>query len=394
VTATIDGSDFLLDQQRFSFDGEVADPATWVIPLHVRVGATTHTVLLDGAPVRLPLDPFDAAHATIVVNAGGHGFLRVAYSPDLLGRLSGPALRGLDPVERYSVVDDAWNATVAGRVSAVDLLTLLEGFVDEDDLSVWQAIVGAFAGLSRLVTADARHALQSRVLATVTPTLDRVGWDPIPGESERTGRLRGLLVVAAAVHGGDTAAQARCRDLAAAALVDPDAVHPELLAAATTTLAATGDERTFDLLVEGFRTAATPQSQLRNLYALAELPSADLIQRVCDFAFSGEVRTQNAPFLLNLCIANRDHGAVAWRCVRENWAKANADFPSSTISRMVASVRLLNTPESEADVHAFFGEHGIPQATKTLEQILERQSVNVALRTREESALSAHLTSG
>lgn len=391
VTAALDGSHLVLDQQRFSFD-DTSDPATWVIPLHVRVGTTTHTVLLDGTPVRLPLDPQDAAHITIVVNAGGHGFLRVAYSPDLLGRLSGSALRGLDPVERYSVVDDAWNATVAGRVSAVDLLTLLEGFADEDDLSVWQAIVGAFTGLSRLVTGEARDALRARVRATVTPALDRIGWEPIDGESDRTGRLRGLLVVAAAVHGGDTVAQERCRDLAARAQADPDAVHPELLAAATTTIASIGDDATFDLLVEGFRTASTPQAQLRNLYALAELPSADLIQRVCDFAFSGEVRTQNAPFLLNLCIANRDHGAIAWRCVRENWAQANQEFPSSTIPRMVASVRTLNTPESEADVHAFFGEHGIPQAAKTLEQILERQSVNVALRTREESALSAHLT--
>lgn len=391
VTAAIHGSDLVLDQQRFSFD-DTSDPATWVIPLHVRVGTTTHTVLLDGAPVRLPLDPQEAAHTPIVVNAGGHGFLRVAYSPDLLGRLSGPALRDLDPVERYSVVDDAWNATVAGRVSAVDLLTLLEGFADEDDLSVWQAIVGAFTGLSRLVTADARDALQTRVRATVTPALERIGWDPLAGEPDRTGRLRGLLVVAVAVYGGDTAAQEHCRELAARAQVDPDAVHPELLAASTVTIASIGDEATFDQLIDGFRTASTPQAQLRNLYALAELPSADLIQRVCDFAFSGEVRTQNAPFLLNLCIANRDHGALAWRHVREHWAQANEQFPSSTIPRMVASVRTLNTPESEADVQAFFGEHGIPQAAKTLEQILERQRVNVALRTREESALSAHLT--
>jgi puromycin-sensitive aminopeptidase len=394
VTASIDGSELVLDQQRFSFGDDTTDPATWVIPLHVRVGTTTHSVLLDGGPIRLGLDAVDAADSTIVVNAGGHGFLRVAYSSDLLGRLSGPALRDLDPVERYGVVDDAWNATVAGRVSAVDLLTLLRGFTDEDDLSVWQAIVGAFTGLSRLVTEDARDALRAHIRSTVGPALDRVGWEPDSGESERTGRLRGLLVVAAAVHGGDADAQARCRALAETARRDPDAVHPELQAAAITTLAATGDADTFDLLVEGFRTATTPQAQLRNLYSLAELPSADLIQRVCDFAFSGEVRTQNAPFLVNLCIAHRDHGAVAWRSVRENWEKANADFPSSTIPRMVSSVRLLNTPELEADVRGFFGEHGIPQATKTLEQILERQSVNVALRQREGATLSAHLTSG
>jgi puromycin-sensitive aminopeptidase len=394
VTASVEGTDLVLDQQRFAFDGDVIDPATWVVPLHVRVGDTSHTVLLDGGPVRIALDPIEAAGAPIVVNAGGHGFLRVAYSSDLLGRLSGPALRTLDPVERYSVVDDAWNATVAGRVSAVDMLTLLEGFGDEDDLSVWQAVIGAFTGLSRLVTGPALDALRVRLRAVVAPALHRVGWQPAEGEPERTGRLRGLLVVAAAVHGADPEAQSRCLHLADTARTDPDAVHPELLAAATTTLAATGDADTFDLLVDGFRSASTPQAQLRNLYSLAELPSADLVQRVCEFAFSGEVRTQNAPFLLNSCIANREHGDVAWRVVRENWARANELFPSSTIPRMVSSVKLLNTPELEADVQAFFGEHGIPQATKTLEQILERQRVNVALRSREETALGTHLNAG
>jgi len=33
-------------------------------------------------------------------------------------------------------------------------------------------------------------------------------------------------------------------------------------------------------------------------------------------------------------------------------------------------------------VAGFFAEHGIPQAAKTLEQVLERQRVNVALRAR------------
>ena len=55
---------------------------------------------------------------------------------------------------------------------------------------------------------------------------------------------------------------------------------------------------------------------------------------------------------------------------------------------MVDPVKLLNTPELEADVGGFFAEHRIPQAVKTLEQILERQRVNVALRQRAEPALT------
>ena len=59
---------------------------------------------------------------------------------------------------------------------------------------------------------------------------------------------------------------------------------------------------------------------------------------------------------------------------------------------MVSTTRLLNTPEVAADVQAFFAEHPIPQATKTLEQILERQRVNTALRTREGERFAAAVT--
>jgi puromycin-sensitive aminopeptidase len=47
-----------------------------------------------------------------------------------------------------------------------------------------------------------------------------------------------------------------------------------------------------------------------------------------------------------------------------------------------------------ADVQAFFAEHPIPQATKTLEQVLERQRVNAALRTRAATELARAFDGG
>jgi hypothetical protein len=104
------------------------------------------------------------------------------------------------------------------------------------------------------------------------------------------------------------------------------------------------------------------------------------------------VKTQNAPFLLNRLIANREFGSVAWRVVRQRWTEANEKFPVNTIVRMVDTTKLLNTPEQLADVQAFFAEHPIPQSVKTLEQVLERQRVNAALRTREGTTLLATLS--
>jgi puromycin-sensitive aminopeptidase len=98
---------------------------------------------------------------------------------------------------------------------------------------------------------------------------------------------------------------------------------------------------------------------------------------------SSEVRSQNAPFLLRAAVANRRHGAAAWAYVRANWAQALDRFPSSTIVRMVDSVKFLSTPDQVDDTARFFAAHPIDQATKTLDQILERQQVNARFRSRE-----------
>ena len=59
---------------------------------------------------------------------------------------------------------------------------------------------------------------------------------------------------------------------------------------------------------------------------------------------------------------------------------------------MIDSVKLLTAPELVADVQSFFTEHPIPQATKTLEQILERQRINAALSARDAAGLDRLLT--
>jgi puromycin-sensitive aminopeptidase len=382
VSASLDGEDLVLRQQRFAFDGDAlgSDAATtWLVPVLVRVGDKVSSVLLDEAAERVPLGDPDAA---VVVNAGGHGFYRVAYDTELRRRVSSEVLGSLDTLERYNLVDDAWNDVVAGRLDAADYLAFVEGFGGDRDLAVWQAIVLGLRNLGRLVDDDHYPALQSRVRALLAPVVADLG-DPTAGEDDLRKKLRGLLTSTLAVQGADAATRARCAELYERGEAEPGQVDPELVAAATIVVAATGDDAVYDRLVERYRDAPTPQDQLRHLYALAEFDAEPLILRTCELAMSDEVKTQNAPFLLRSCIANRRHGAAAWQFVRRHWDEANQRFPNNTIVRMVDAVRLLTEETVAADVQAFFAEHPIKQAAKTLDQVLERQRVNVALRARE-----------
>jgi hypothetical protein len=167
--------------------------------------------------------------------------------------------------------------------------------------------------------------------------------------------------------------------------------HPEVFAAATIVTAAHGGPVEFDEFLSRFRTAPTPQEQTRALYALGEFNDAALINRVVKFAFSSEVKSQNAPFLLARCLANRSHGPRAWTSIRKRWKEANERFPVNTIIRIVQGARDITDPSTVADIQAFFAEHPITQSVKPLAQVLERQSVNAALRKREQPIIAANL---
>jgi puromycin-sensitive aminopeptidase len=271
----------------------------------------------------------------------------------------------------------------------------LHGFGAERDFAVWQSIAQSLRSIGRLVDGEAHAALRARVRDLVGPALDDIGWEPRPDEGDLRSKLRGLLVTVLAVNGDDRGTQDRCRSIFLEQLRSDTPgttkFHPELIAAATTVVAATGDRSDYDLLRARYLSSDNPQEQLRCLYALCEFDDPDSIRETCEFAMSSAVKSQNAPFVLARCIAARRSGHVAWEYVKANWAVATSVFPSNTIVRMVDPVKYLNTPELLADAQQFFSAHPIPQAVKTLQQILERHEVNTRLRSREETRLGAYL---
>ena len=388
LSASIHGDELVVSQRRFSFDPDDASTSLWVVPLVVRQGDRTDSLLLDGDEVRIPL-----GDGAVIVNAGGHGFYRVSYSNELRARLTSDVVATMSTLERYNLVDDAWNAVTAGALDAIEFIELVERFGDEREYAVWQSLAIGLRGVRRLLANDdaAVAGYERRVSTLVGAALEALG-EPASQESELTAKLRGLLLAMLAVQGGDLDARQRARAYYGDWSNDPRSVDAELVAAATAVVAATGDADDYERMFEQVTSGATPQIKLRHLYALAEFDDADLVNRTCELAISDQVKTQNAPFLLRACIGNRHHGAASWDFLRNNWAEANRRFPRNTISRMIETVSLLDGPAQVADVQAFFSEHPIEQAAKTLEQILERQRVNADLKARTKAALIAALS--
>ncbi len=392
VSVEAEGQTLRLTQERFRYAGG-DDGERWEVPLLVRQTLDgqrrVDPVLVEPAGSSLPLLGPDA---TVVANAEGASFLRIGYEGELRDRAWGPGLAALEPIERFGLVDDAWAGVVAGNVWASEFLGLIARFGDETDLHVWQSIVTGLGWLDRFVKGAHREGLRRSVRELAGPAFERLGWDPRADESDLTRSLRGALVVALAVLGNDLDIAAGARSLEEAARAGSH-VDAALAAAGVAVVAATGGPEEYERFLARRIDAPTPQEQLRYLYALSDFRHPELMERTLGMALSDEVRSQNAAFLLSRAIANRDLGAKAWSFVKANWEEANRRLPPNTIIYLAEGVRLLTTPEQEADVRWFFEGHDIPQAKKMLQQALERQRINVAFRRRVEPELAAAFAS-
>jgi puromycin-sensitive aminopeptidase len=377
ISVGLDGDTVRFSQRRF-IPSKDDDDTTWPVPLTVRQVAgdreRVDPILIEPGGAELELL---ASDAVVVANAGSASFVRVWYDDELRSRIVSRAMDVLSPIERYSVVDDAWAAVVAGTASAGSFLDLVEGFKDESDLRVWQAILGGLGWLDRFVEGEPRERLRAFVRDLVRPALARLGWDASEDEPDLTRALRGQLVQSLAVLGADPETLAQCRELELEGQGDP-----QLLQAAVEAVAAEGTAEDLDRYWLRYRGASTPQEEERYLFATSRFPGEAEVDRILASAMSDDVRTQDAPYLLARATTNRSQGPKVWRFIADRWDEMQGRFASSNIIGLASGIRYLTDPDVVDEVDAFFRDHDIPQNHLMLQQGLERMRVNAKLRER------------
>ncbi len=392
VSVDSEGSGIRLSQRRFLYlDGSEGSEERWRIPVVLRAsvkrGLVHKQLLLEEGETVVPLP---APAEWVVVNAGGHGFYRVQYAPPLLKKMSG-ALAKLAPIERFNLVSDCFALAQSGTMTAADYLDLTARFVAETDRNVWTVLTGSFAYVNRAVPAELRPQLEALVRQRLEGAVERLGWEPQPEESELDRQLRGDLLRALGTLGNDPATQDRARDFYARYRSDESALDPNVLPAVIAILAASGGESEYDEFFQRFKSARTPQEEQRYLYALAGFRQPELLRQTLDRTLNGQVRSQDAPFLVRALLTSVYSRELAWEFVKANWETMSRRYPGSAYRRMYEGVTALVSPAWEQDVEAFFTARRIDLGGKTLDQYLEQLRVAVRFQEREAQPLAAYL---
>ena len=385
----------ILKQRRFLYreDADAPDATLWPVPLGVRFADSAGRVNSERRLMTADDEELESAAGAswVNVNAGAHGFYRVNYAPNLLAALRNN-ITELEPIERYSLADDQWSAMLAGHATATDYVELALGYKNDDDLDVWTLLTSNLASLERMLESeDARQSMRDLLADLYASPLSRLGFDATDGDSPRQIELRGVMFRSLAVTAQDESAQTEARRLHDAYL-EGEQVEPNMLAAAAAGVAARGTDSDYQTFVGKFKNAATPQEERRYRGLLASFPETSHMASTMEMCLNGDVRSQDAPYLVGACLGNRHNGWQAWEFMSTNWEEMLNQYPVTSIVRMVGGIRSLSKPDQARQVQEFFQSHEVPSGELTLKQHLERLEVNVAFRQREAARLGAWLT--
>jgi hypothetical protein len=329
------------------------------------------------------------AQGTVVVNAGGWGVFRVSYETEHRLALA-EHLAELTPLERANLMGDTWATTLAGLTRLEEFLRVSMKLGVEPDPGAWAPLGSSLMLCNRIAGPDDRVALRDAVAALVGPLQRRLGFEPIPGEGERTPTLRSLAINLLGTVGADeTMRSEAARRFDASPIAGGTSPIPADIEVAILAVVAhllrPGD---YDAVLARYRAATTPQEEMRSLGTLASFPDTELCLRTFDLAMT-EVRSQNGFVVLSALLANPVGCQAVWKRITEQWDAILERFPKNAPVCILESLPALcadaGFAESAID---FLGAHPISSGPRRVAQSIERLQVNVAFATRERAELA------
>jgi len=155
-----------------------------------------------------------------------------------------------------------------------------------------------------------------------------------------------------------------------------------------------GGEKSWQGVMAIYRRTDLSEEKRRCISALGRSREAKLVQNTFNWAFSKEVRLQDVPFAVSSICTSQQGRNLAWNYVTKNWDEFQARFQGagSLMGSVLGSIAgSFSSPESEAEVTAFFSKHPCEPAERTIKQSLENIRIKSERQAREASQVKAWL---
>ncbi|XP_063815723.1 puromycin-sensitive aminopeptidase [Pseudophryne corroboree] len=388
-----------LSQKKFCASGPQhgEECPQWMVPISICTSespATAKLRLLMDKPETVVLEGV-TSDQWVKLNPGTVGFYRTQYSPDMLDSLlPGIRDRSLQPVDRLGLQNDLFSLARAGIISTVEVLKVMEAFVNEPNYTVWSDLSCNLGILSTLLSHTEFHEeIQGFIRDVFSPIGQRLGWDPKPGEGHLDALLRGLVLGKLGKAGHKPTleeARRRFKDH----VEGRNTLSADLRSPVYVTVLKHGDSTTLDTMLKLHKLADMQEEKNRIERVLGAIPSQDLIQKVLSFSLSEDVRPQDTVSVIGgVAGASKQGRKSAWNFVKENWEELYNRYQGGfLISRLIKlSVDGFASEKMAAEIKAFFDAHPAPSAERTVQQCCENILLNAAWLKRDADAMHQYL---
>ncbi len=387
-----------ISQQRFSLDPALPETPQarskqrWQIPVCVKAGSGAGGCdLIADNKQTLSLGPSCVPWA--FANAGAQGYYRTAYSPEALRALAPRIEEALTPPERLSLAGDEWALVRAGRHTAADYLTLASGFAHEHTNGVLSNVADRLDFIADYLTdAGSRPRFQGFVRSLFGPLFQEIGFTSTTVDSDERRALRATLIATMGTTGEDEQVAAAARAALDRALAGGPPLDATLSRSIIAVAAARGDRALFDALLAASEGATSPDERYRYLYALAEFRDPALIDRALEYSLTSKLRSQDTSAYFARFFASEGARPRAWAFLKQHWAELE---PKLTIfggdTTVTGALSSFCDAAARDDIKAFFAQHPLPAAARTLNQTIERINNCVALRSAQTPVVTSWL---
>ncbi|XP_035157270.1 puromycin-sensitive aminopeptidase isoform X4 [Callithrix jacchus] len=389
-----------LSQKKFCASGSYVgeDCPQWMVPITISTSEDPNQaklkILMDKPEMNVVLKNVKPDQ-WVKLNLGTVGFYRTQYSSAMLESLL-PGIRDLSlpPVDRLGLQNDLFSLARAGIISTVEVLKVMEAFVNEPNYTVWSDLSCNLGILSTLLShTDFYEEIQEFVKDVFSPIGERLGWDPKPGEGHLDALLRGLVLGKLGKAGHKATleeARRRFKDhVEGKQILSADLRSPVYL-----TVLKHGDGTTLDIMLKLHKQADMQEEKNRIERVLGATPLPDLIQKVLTFALSEEVRPQDTVSVIGGVAGGSKHGRkAAWKFIKDNWEELYNRYQGGfLISRLIKlSVEGFAVDKMAGEVKAFFESHPAPSAERTIQQCCENILLNAAWLKRDAESIHQYL---
>ena len=320
------------------------------------------------------------------VNWGETGFYRVAYSHELLEKLKiSVEKKLLSAPDRLGIIRDLFALSEAGIMPTDDVLDFLSVYKNENSYTVWVEIAMGISRIEQLLASNhhAQNNLNRLILELFSPILKRLSWKKKRSELHIETLLRSL-VISRMGESGEKNTKNEARKLFKK-INKSKHIDPDIRGAIYRIVASSGNMAEYKILLKKYKKEHLHEEKNRIGHALGYFRNKKILNDVCKFAMSKNVRTQDTVGIISGVGMNLLGRDIWWNFVKKNWKILVSRYGDGghTLSRLIKAISGSAEERHLKSFRKFFSVHDAPGAKRAVEQIIERLEGNVAWLKRD-----------